>query len=531
MLPLINYTLFGNTMIKLTVNDKVLKKLTEAFPKPQNSAKRALSKYISVLEEKLTESLNHDQTQWQKKFKLHSIAVKKLSNNGGQIGPNRVRLHAWLERNGLSLIQMVKPGSNRSGVVSLVKLTDLVTMTDSMGAEHLSTKTDAQLDNYLNDSLESDKDFIRKLLPDLASFSDEQIADQYDTTEIDIKSLKGYIKWLVTKANKLSALQKRENLRHAQIILRVAQFYGGVFYQKKKLSTFGRMYYSGISVQSVHKSLREAMLGDCYEYDINSSVIAWKIGFAQMCYDAMKSRKSFDKEFSAMLFYLGNKKEFTADVIRDTFTSDSNSSKENQVKLIKTAFTALSFGARLTVKGWHDDSGNFINPAIVEIIKNNVERGRFAQCYMVKKFISEQKVLDNYIFSAVSTNRPDLLKLKELQTRSGRASKSKVVAYWYQHAETEVMDVVRVELKTLGKTVLASIHDAIIVRNRLSYDDKIDIERKMCEATVNDYWKLGEKKIKRYQVVSAEVLEEERLHKQRMIEEAERAKNYIPKSF
>ena len=518
-------------MIKLTVNDKVLDKLTEAFPKPQNSAKRALSKYISVLEEKLTESLNRGQTEYERKLKLHSIGLKKLSKEGGRIGSKRVPLHAWLESNGLSLVKVVEKGSNLSGFASRVKLTDLVTMTDSMSADQLSEKTDAQLETYLNDPLKSDRDFVNALLPDLATLTEAEIFERYDITEINISSLKSYIRWLLTKASKMSALQMESNLRQAQIILRVAQFSNGMLFQKKKLSTFGRMYYSGISVQGVHKSLREAMLGDCYEYDINSSAIAWKMGFSQICYDAMKSHKSFDIEFSAMLFYLGNKKEFTADVIRDTFTSESDSRKENQIKLIKTAFTALSFGARLTVKGWHDDSGNFVNPAIVEIIKNNEERGRFSQCYMVKKFISEQKLLDNFIFSVVKTNRPDLLKLKELQTGSGRASKSKVVAYWYQHAETEVMDIVRAELKALEKTVLANIHDAIIVKNRLTDDQKLDIEQKMCNATNNDYWKLGEKKIKRYQVVSAEALEEERLHKQRMIEEAERARNYIPKSF
>jgi len=41
-----------------------------------------------------------------------------------------------------------------------------------------------------------------------------------------------------------------------------------------------------------------------------------------------------------------------------------------------------------------------------------------------------------------------------------------VLAYAYQHAETEVMDVVRAEIRRLGKTVLANIHDAIVVRER-----------------------------------------------------------------
>ncbi|MCX7246798.1 MAG: hypothetical protein NTX31_03845 [Burkholderiales bacterium] len=518
-------------MIKITVNNSVLEKLSSAFPKPPNSAKRALAKYIGVLEEKLFESLGKGRSEYARKLKAYSIPVDKLSGEGGRIGANKIRLHAWLEQNNLALVKTVVLGTNRTGVVSLVKLTDLVTMTDDMAASQLGAKTSAELDAHLDEPSDSDGEFVSHLFPDMKSLTEAEVFARYDITEIDVESLKHYIRWLLTKANKLTPIQKENNLRQAQIILRVAQFSDGLFFQRKKASFFGRTYYEGISVQGVHKSLREAMIGNCYEYDIKSSVIAWKAGFARACFAQMKSTKTFEDEFSATLLYLEKKKAFTDAVITDTFTSDSKSDHDHQLKLIKQAVTAMSFGARLTVKGWQDDCGAWTNPAIVDIIKNGEERSRFAKSKTIKKFSAEQKTLDSYIFGIFIKANPQFSTCKDLQTGSGRISKSKVMAYLYQHAETAVMDIVRAELKTLGRTVLANIHDAIIIRHKLSAYDREEIEYKMRASTGIDYWRLGETKLKRYKLVSNEALEDEKLHKQRMAAEMEKAKNYKPKNF
>ena len=332
----------------------------------------------------------------------------------------------------------------------------------------------------------------------LTSLTVDEIRERYDITEIDIESLKHYIRWLLTKANKLTPVQKENNLRQAQIILRVAQFSDGLFFQRKKASFFGRTYYEGISVQGVHKSLREAMIGNCYEYDIKSSVIAWKAGFARACFAQMKSTNTFEDEFSATLLYLETKKTFTDAVITDTFTSDSKSDHDHQLKLIKQAVTAMSFGARLTVKGWQDESGEWTNPAIVEIIRSKDERSRFANSKTIKKFSTEQKTLDKFISELFIKANPQISGYKKLQTGSGRVSKAKVIAYLYQHAETAVMDIARTELKSLGRTVLANIHDAIIIRHKLSAYDREEIEYKMRASTGIDYWRLGETKLKRY---------------------------------
>jgi hypothetical protein len=139
-------------MIKITINSAVYEALQKAFPKPANSAHRALAKYISVLETMLFKSLHFEATPVQRKLDLFAISLQQLANQGGQIGPKKQRLHAWLRDNNLSLIEPVIIGSNLTGDVSQCKLTKLVTMVDTLAVEDKilrSGKSEREIDQYL----------------------------------------------------------------------------------------------------------------------------------------------------------------------------------------------------------------------------------------------------------------------------------------------------------------------------------------------------------------------------------------------
>jgi hypothetical protein len=73
------------------------------------------------------------------------------------------------------------------------------------------------------------------------------------------------------------------------------------------------------------------------------------------------------------------------------------------------------------------------------------------------------------------------------------------MAWLYQHAETIVMDVVRSELQKLNIEVIANVHDAIVVRQKLTNYQREEIEFKMREVTNVKYWRLGQTKYERYQ--------------------------------
>jgi hypothetical protein len=73
-----------------------------------------------------------------------------------------------------------------------------------------------------------------------------------------------------------------------------------------------------------------------------------------------------------------------------------------QVKLLKQAFTAISFGARKSGKGWMDSNGKWTNPAIVDIFRVKAERDLFLADPMVCDFIAEQGKLCWQIFMTPS---------------------------------------------------------------------------------------------------------------------------------
>lgn len=121
----------------------------------------------------------------------------------------------------------------------------------------------------------------------------------------------------------------------------------------------------------------------------------------------------------------------------------------------------------------------------------------------------------------------DFLKQPYLQTPSGRVSKSKVLAFFYQHSETQVMNVVREVAAKYERLPLACIHDAIFFRQRLGPELKSEIESEMRDQTANPYWKLGANELNRYCCVSKDVLEYEDLHKRCIQLEESSAMGYI----
>ena len=120
-------------------------------------------------------------------------------------------------------------------------------------------------------------------------------------------------------------------------------------------------------------------------------------------------------------------------------------------------------------------------------------------CVIIKKFLIEQNLLDKFIYSLCTTEDCDFLKLDEVRTRCGSLSRAKVIAYLYQHFETEVMDVAAKEIEKRGRKVLARVHDAIIIDKRLGVDNKMEVEEAMKFATVNEYWHLVPKELVPYE--------------------------------
>jgi len=229
------------------------------------------------------------------------------------------------------------------------------------------------------------------------------------------------------------------------------------------------------------------------------------------------------------LNYLEDKGDFMRTVRLYVFRDHGRDTADFQTKLLKQAFTAISFGARLSTHGWQDSAGHWNNPALVDILKNQEERNRFFNDVTVRAFIREQNTLDNYLFAQFKRYRADLLKLPCLQTPSGRVSKAKVLAYLYQHGETQVMDIVRTTAAAHDRIPIANVHDAIFFKQRLGPELKAAIEWQMRAQTGNAYWYLTPKELQRYESRHLDQQAEEAAHRQRIADQQALAQNYVPK--
>lgn len=480
-------------MLTITIDPVVLESLQRCFPKPKTAAARALEKYRKLLENLLFKATLRGQSNYERLLGCYSIAVSELVHKGPRIGYGKDRLHKWLSDNKLDLIETVEKGSNLTGRVSMIKLTEFVSLEDGTTPVQLAianVKSASDLSAALCADANHNQEVFAAIYPDYFSYlSNAKRLQVFDVAPIDISSLEAYIAWLHSGAKKFSPGQIRTYTEQAQLILSVAKHTGGYFPQRKRLSPFGRTYYSGLSVQNVNKELRRAMLGNCWEYDLRSSVVTWKMTFAKELADKLYPTKEWGKVFWASRLYLEDRPDFMRDVRKVMFPSPNQVPVELQEKLIKEAVTAISFGARAKGAGWRSQDGDWTNPALVDIIKNGVQRHAFLNSVLIQSFIKEQGLLDSYLANGMKDELP-MLYFGPLITRNLKPSKSKAVAFLYQHAEVQVMQTATDVLARHNIKPIAHIHDAFVVRNKLSVDIRDEIRFAIQSSTGNKFWSL-----------------------------------------
>jgi len=226
------------------------------------------------------------------------------------------------------------------------------------------------------------------------------------------------------------------------------------------------------------------------------------------------------------LSYLDDKKKFREKIRQATFGTSVVVSEDKQLDVVKQALTAISFGARKHKHGWIDQSGNSFNPAIVSIIGDETARMNFYACAEAAAYMEENKRMDEIITEFAKENDPGLLNDTELQTASGRISNSKLMSYLYQQSESIAMDIVRKEVRAVYKTILANVHDAIYIDQKLHSADKERIELVMRRQTGLQFWYLDEERIEGYKGISDEVRQEELAHKAFMQQQEQLAQGY-----
>ena len=489
-------------MLKLEYSPSVAHALMKAFPKyTLQKANSKIEKYVKILERLMRRAKLNKVSKRSKKKKTYELEATVLWDKTGQLCSDKIIIHQWLMENRGPLVINTNPNYKPSKELAIFKTTKYLTVTDESLLVKLRMMTVQERHVYLDTPSKDDINEINDYLKDYRALSTQEQKDRYDLAEIDIESLKNYILKLA-RGDVFIAHEKQESdADNSEYILRIAQLNNRQLPQLRDKSDFGRIYYKMRSVQNVSKRVREALLGDCWEYDSKSCAASWKMAFAQEFYESKKRHdKSFEDSFSAMTLFLEYKTHFYNQVIDKTFLAEYPYSNKYKTKFIKSAMTAVGFGAKLTMGSWRANDGEVKSSSLLGVFdENKTLLRRFVDCTIVREYNHELSILNKYIINKFSTDATWLADLEASRIKKKRKpySKSQRASWLFQHAETEMMNIVRKQLQKLGKTVLANVHDAIIVRQRLTASELLAIEKIVRTSTNVQYFALGETQYQR----------------------------------
>ena len=480
-------------MLTIEYVPSVLAALEAAFPTPPNRAKQQLDNYLALLE-RLMRLSQLNRSVFARRFDAYDIPLTKLINGSPTINNKKWRVHEWLGKHGHALAQNInKSANNITKEIAVLKPTaNLIVKNDNL-LKYLQSLNAPELDTYLSSLTQDWQDLIADYQSHYNSLSVKDRKSQYFTSPVDIPALKRYMTSIVQGATVLNKYQQENSIVQAEYVLRLAQVSNGLLHQKIDKKAFGRTYYEGVSVLSTRKELRMAFLGASWEYDCKSCSTAWKMSFATEWHAQKKSRKQDVRHtFPAMTLYLEDKEAFFDAVILEVYNSKPT---QEYKATIKEAMTALGFGAKLSMGTWRSDTGEENQSSLFEVFDRDAATlKRFVDCDLVKQFNSEQQTLNKFIVAKFTGDAAWQAEMAAEQQRKKvkQFSSAQKIVWLYQHAETIMMDMVRAEAKKSGNSVLANVHDAVVVRNQIPAKLLAKIERKVQVRTGVDYFRLGE---------------------------------------
>jgi hypothetical protein len=480
-------------MLTIEYVPSVLAALESAFPSPPNRAKQQLDKYLALLE-RLMRLSQLNRSPLAHKYNAYDIPLTKLINGSPTINNKKWRVHEWLGKHGYALVKNINSNANNiTKEIAVLKTTaNLIVKNDNL-LKYLQSLPVAELDIYLNSLAQDWQDLVADYQSHYNSLSVNDRKSQYFTSPVDVDALKQYMTSIVKGTTALNKYQQENSLVQSEYVLRIAQVTNGLLHQKIDKKAFGRTYYEGVSVLSTRKELRMAFLGVSWEYDCKSCSSAWKMSFATEWHVQKKSRKlDVRHTFAAMTLYLEDKEAFFDAVILEVYNSLP---APDYKATIKEAMTALGFGAKLSMGTWRSDTGEENQSSLFEVFeKDAAVLKRFIDCDLVKKFNSEQQTLNKFIVAKFAGDAVWQAEMTAEQQRKKvkQFSSAQKIVWLYQHAETIMMDMVRAEAKKSGNTVLANVHDAVVVRNQIPAKLLEKIERKVQQRTGVGYFRLGE---------------------------------------
>jgi hypothetical protein len=195
----------------------------KAFPRyTQEKAEKKLSKYIKTLERLMRRSKLNKQHK-RKNQKTYELEARILWDKTGQLGTPSVSLHKILMDNRVPLVINTnhKRGINKE--LAKFRTTSLLTVKNESLLDLLRSMSSTEVADFLDNPSQDDIDEINDYLKEFRSLSIAEQDEQYDIVQVDIESLKNYLKKLANRQVFIEYFKQESDADNAEYILRIAQ--------------------------------------------------------------------------------------------------------------------------------------------------------------------------------------------------------------------------------------------------------------------------------------------------------------------
>jgi len=447
------------------------------------------------------------------------LSTSKMRVIMGRVQVNGVKEYVWdlVQDKGEGVLVEMKKGSNITGEVGAFKISEWSHIMESINQMEVIKEVKEYIDKSNLPSIELDLPGLRALKLLLKK---DLTHAKYESTQTTINRKLFFIEMLLEfcKDGKLNQYAER--------------------------STTGRLYLKGLNLQSAPKQVRSVALGKHYIYDFK----ACAFGVFTSLYHIICEDHGVDPypHTRHLRDYITNRQKYRLKICRDMFwptdmlvgmkpASDILKSKE--YKQIKTAFTAIGFGAPARAGYYKVDPNKpgYTQTALTGIFKTWVDNQnvgkevakKFIEHEFVKGLVTELKEITKHILDFCLEEDPnlELIKGRPFQVDKGeKASKSRMLAHIYQGHETQLLEIL---YSYAGEdNTLLLLHDGLATKNKISNYMLVELKKHLKE--LYPFVELGEPETKG--ALHTQILEQDRIAEhRRFIAEQERiAKTYVP---
>jgi len=232
-----------------------------------------------------------------------------------------------------------------------------------------------------------------------------------------------------------------------------------------KRSPYGRVYAQGrLALDNIPVAVREAALGACHKYDVNTSVFAFYLRLIT------ELEPNLCLKGSHVLEYVLHKEQ-----IRRRLTSlicHTDQPESVRAGWVKQAITALGFGAVSGHYYWCSDSQHVKASGLRDILRNSADFQAFTSDQWVKGFCAEIQSIIARICSDLSADFAEQISELRSLNDNNRITQNAFLAYLYQTYEynliTQVIQAGHPEGVLPANNLLITLHDGFYTKKPIA---------------------------------------------------------------